>query len=166
MQGTARINNWINVSGNIAFSRNRVKDFSEFIDDYDNGGQKMIRYSSTDIAFSPKMVGGESINFLPFKKIEISLLSKYVGKQYLDNTENENRKLNDFYVQDARAIYNFNYKRLKEINIILQASNIFNRKYEPNGYTFSYIYGGTQTTENYYFPMARTNFMIGVNMRL
>ena len=93
-------------------------------------------------------------------------MSKYVSKEYLDNTQNENRKLNDFFVQDARAMYTFHYKWLKETNLVLQVNNIFNKKYEPNGYTFSYIYGGTQTTENYYFPMAGTNFMIAVNLKL
>jgi iron complex outermembrane receptor protein len=51
------------------------------------------------------------------------------------------------------------------LNIILQANNVFDKKYEPNGYTFSYYYGGSLTTENYYFPMAGRNFMAGVNMK-
>ena len=166
LQGEAKINSWMNVSGNIAFSRNKVLNFSEYIDDYDNGGQKINGYSLPDIAYSPNVVGGANINFLPFEKMEISLLSKYVGKQFLDNTQNENRKLNAFFVQDTRIIYNTNYKWLKEIKFILQVNNILGEKYEPNGYTFSYIYGGTQTTENYYFPMAGRNFMIGVNLAL
>ena len=166
LQGTAKINSWLNMGGSIAFSRNKVLDFTEYIDDYDIGGQKENKYSSTDIAYSPNIVGSASINFLPIEKFEISFLSKYVGNQYLDNTQNENRKLDAFYVQDVRAIYTFNYKLLKEINFILQVNNVFDEKYEPNGYTFSYIYGGMQTTENYYFPMAGRNFMVGVNMRL
>jgi iron complex outermembrane receptor protein len=54
---------------------------------------------------------------------------------------------------------------LKELNIILQVNNVFDKMYEPNGYTFSYYYGGSLTTENYYFPMAGRNFMVGVNMK-
>lgn len=96
----------------------------------------------------------------------MSLLSKYVSKQYLDNTQNENRVLNAFYVQDIRAMYTVKPKWLKEISIIAQVNNVFNRKYEPNGYTFSYIYGGITTTENYYFPMAGTNFLIALNIKL
>jgi iron complex outermembrane recepter protein len=142
-----------------------VKDFVEYIDDYDNGGQKTNNYSSTDIAFSPAVVGGATINFLPIKSIELSLLSKYVSKQYLDNTSNESRKLDAFFVQDIRAIYTLKKKKLKELNLIVQLNNIFNQDYEPNGYTFSYIYGGTQSTENFYFPMAGINFMVGLNLR-
>jgi len=156
----------MNVSGNFSLSRNKVLDFKEYIDDYDNGGQKINTYSSTDIAYSPNIIGGVTTNFLFLKNYEFSLLSKYVGKQYLDNTQNKNRKLNAFYTQDARLTYGFSKAFLKNVNIILQANNIFNKLYEPNGYTFSYIYGGSQTTENYYFPMAGRNFMIGVNVRL
>jgi len=159
------ITSWVNATGNFSLSKNKVIDFVEYIDDYDNGGQQINQYSKTDIAFSPNMVGGAIINFIPIKKTEFSLISKYVGKQYLDNTQNETRKLNAYYTQDARFIYTISKKFLKELNIILQANNVFDKKYEPNGYTFSYYYGGSLTTENYYFPMAGRNFMVGVNMR-
>lgn len=157
--------NWFRVAANLTLSSNKVKDFTEYIDDYDNGVQKVNNYSSTDIAFSPSIVGAGTLNFLPVKDLEFSLISKYTGDQYLDNTGNDSRKLNAFYVQDARAIYTLRKGILKEANIIAQVNNIFNKKYEPNGYTFSYIYGGTQTTENYYFPMAGINYMVGINLR-
>lgn len=162
---SAKITPWLNAAGNFSVSKNKVKDFTEYIDDYDNGGQQVNQYSSPDIAFSPNMVGGATINFIPLKKTELSLISKYVGKQYLDNTQNEGRKLNAYYTQDARLIYTVSKKCLKELNIVLQANNVFDKKYEPNGYTFSYYYGGRFTTENYYFPMAGRNFMVGVNVK-
>lgn len=166
LQGAAKISSWMNVAANLALSSNKVLDFTEYIDDYDNGGQKATAFTKTDIAYSPAVVGGATINFLPVKNAELSLLSKYVSKQYLDNTENNSRVLNSFYTQDIRAIYTIQPKWLKEINIIAQVNNVLNRKYEPNGYTFSYVYGGATTTENYYFPMAGTNFMVGLNIRL
>ena len=162
---SAKITSWLNAAANFSVSKNKVKDFTEYIDDYDNGGQQINQYSSTDIAFSPNMVGGATINFIPLKNAELSLISKYVGNQYLDNTQNENRKLNAYYTQDARFIYTISKNCLKELNIILQANNVFDKKYEPNGYTFSYYYGGSLTTENYYFPMAGRNFMVGVNVK-
>ena len=166
LQGSYRFSEKINATGNITFSQNKVKDFSEFMDDYDNGGQKINSYSSADIAYSPALIGSASINFLPAKNVELNLINKYVSKQYLDNTGNNARSLNAFFVQDVRASYTIKYKWLKEVNIIGQINNLLNRKYEPNGYTFSYIYGGQTTTENYYFPMAGINFMIGVNVRM
>jgi len=54
----------------------------------------------------------------------------------------------------------------KEITFIVQVNNVFNKKYEPNGYTYSYQYGGAVTTENFYYPMAGTNCMVGLNVKL
>ena len=96
---------------------------------------------------------------------EINLISKYVGRQYLDNTAQKTRSLHPYYVQDIRLSYLLKNKIVKETNIILQLNNVFNKKYEPNGYSFSYIYGGNLTTENFYFPMAGFNFMVGVNLK-
>ena len=165
LQGGYKFNSWMNASSNLAISKNKVQNFTEYIDDYDNGGQKINNYSSTDIALSPNIVGGAIINFLPTKKLELSLLSKYVSKQYLDNTQNNSRVLDAFFVQDLRVIYTFKKKLPKEINIIAQINNILNTKYEPNGYTYNYFYGGELSVNNYYFPMAGTNFMIGVNVK-
>lgn len=171
LQGGIKFNSWINATTNLALSRNKVKNYTEFIDDYDNGGQKLNNYSLIDIAYSPAVVGGASINFLPIKNAELSLLSKYVSKQYLDNTENNNRSLHSFYVQDIRTVYTIKNNPiaigwLKELNIIGQVNNVFGKKYEPNGYTYNYIYNHELSVNNYYFPMAGTNFMVGVNIKL
>ena len=143
-----------------------MERFTEYIDDYDNGGQKLNNYFSTDIALSPEIIGSATVSFFPIKNLELGLMSKYVSNQYLDNTENDGRKLNAYYVQDARAIYTLHKKVLKDANIIFQVNNIFNKKYEPNGYTYNYIYGGELIVNNYYFPMAETNFMIAINLKL
>jgi len=165
LQGNVQPANWFKVGANLTLSKNKIQHFTEYIDDYDNGGQKINSYSSPDIVLSPAIIGAAAISFIPVKNFELSLLSKYVSKQYLDNTQNENRKLNPFYVQDARAIYTLSKAFLKEANIILQVNNIFNKKYEPNGYTYNYIYGGELIVNNYYFPMAGTNFMVAVNLK-
>ncbi len=166
LQGGIKFASWVNASANLAISKNKVKDFTEYIDDYDNGGQKINIYQSADIALSPNIVGGAIINFLPTQKLELTLLSKYVSKQYLDNTQNNQRLLKAFYTQDMRAVYTIKKKLPKEITVCAQVNNILNTKYEPNGYTYNYIYGGELSVNNYYFPMAGTNFMVGVNVRL
>lgn len=165
LQGTVLLNKFSNITGNISFSKNKIKNFTERVDDYDNGGTKNNFYQSTDISFSPSIVAGGSINFIPVKNGEISLLSKYVDRQYLDNTAQKSRSLNGYYVQDVRLSYLLENKLFKATNIIVQMNNVFNKKYEANGYTFSYVSGGL-TTENYYFPMAPFNCMIGLNIRL
>jgi iron complex outermembrane receptor protein len=166
LQGKAMITNWMNAAANLTLSKNKITASDEYLDDYDNGGQVLIKHKNTDISFSPSVISGVTINLVPVKNAEISLLSKYVSRQYLDNTADINRSLNPYYVQDVRLSYTIKNKLFKELNLIASVYNLFNKKYEPNGYTFSYISGGKTATENYYFPMAGTNFMAGVNIKL
>lgn len=165
LQGTVILSQQFNITGNLTLSQNKISRFEEYIDDYDNGGQLKNNYSDVTIAYSPSAIGSFIINYLPVKKLEISLQNKYVGKQYLDNTQNEDRALDAFFVQDIRVNYRINKKLPKEISITGQVNNILNVKYEPNGYTFSYIYGGSFITENYYFPMAGIHFMLALNLK-
>jgi iron complex outermembrane recepter protein len=165
LHGKTRITNWLNADANISVSENKIKNFTEYLDDYDNGGQQTRFYGKTNISFSPSLVAGASINFIPVKNSEISLVSKYVGRQYLDNTSQRSRSLDAYYLQDIRLSYLIENRIFKATSLILQLNNVFDKRYEPNGYSFSYIYGGSLTTENFYFPMAGRNFMVGVNMR-
>jgi len=170
LQGACVFNNWLNASGNLALSRNKIKSFTEYLDDYDANfdwkGQHAIVHKNTDISFSPAVVGAATINILPLKNLEINLLSKYVGTQYLDNTQSATKKLNPFYTQDVRFNYVINEKLFKEWNVVVQVNNVFNRKYEPNGYTYGYIYDGSVVTENFFFPMAGINYILALNIKL
>lgn len=166
VQGAVTISKWLNVSANMSLSSNKIKAFTEYIDDWDEGKQQSFEHTGTDISFSPSVIAGGSVNIIPCKNAEISLLGKYVGRQYMDNTQNKNRSLNNYYVQDIRAIYNVKDVVFKEWNFILQANNVFNRKYEPNGYTYPFFNEGTLVNDNYYYPMAGTNFMLSVNVKL
>ncbi|MCA6453588.1 MAG: TonB-dependent receptor [Chitinophagaceae bacterium] len=157
---------WINVSANLAISKNKIASFVEYLDNWDTGDQNAVAHRNTNISFSPAVVGGASINLLPVRSFEFSLISKYVGKQYMDNSQAENRKLNAYFVQNVRASYTIRKLLFKEWNLIGQVNNLFNKKYEPNGYTYSYIYNNTLSTDNGYYPMAGTNYMLGVNIKL
>ncbi len=166
LQGKLRIADWLNANANFTLSKNKIKNFTEYNDDYDNGGQKSFQYHNTDISFSPGRIGSASINFTPAKNSEVSFISKYVGEQYLDNTSNKSRSLRPYYLQDVRFSYKFKGKVLKETNLMFQVNNIFNKFYEPNGYTYSYFSTGSLVTENYYYPMAGINFMAALNIKI
>lgn len=153
------------LAGNVTFSQNKVLNFVEYIDDYDNGGQAANTYKRTDISFSPNWIASASLAYQPVKNLVFTFSNKYVGKQYLDNTSNNSRVLNAFTTQSIRINYTLKWNVLKEVNFNFVVNNLFNAKYEPNGYTFSYIYGGQQTTENYYYPQAGINFMGGIGLR-
>jgi iron complex outermembrane receptor protein len=166
LQGNYIFTNWLNASANISFSKNKIQRFIEFIDNYDNGTQDEVVHHNKTIAFSPSVVSASSINFTPSKNIELSIMSKFVGKQFLDNTQSEAKKLNSFFTNDVRMTYTIENKFFKKGTVIFQVNNIFNTLYEPNGYTYSYIYGGNLTTENSYFPMSGINFFAGLNIAL
>ena len=129
-------------------------------------GQQAIEHTNTDISFSPNIIAAATITFIPIKNMQLNFLSKYVGKQYLDNTQNENRKLNPYFTEDVRLNYSLYKKLFNQIDFIVAVNNIFNKLYEPNANTYPYVYGGEVINDNYYYPAAGTNFMIGVNVRL
>lgn len=166
LQGQWQLLPWLQATANLSLSSNQVRQLEEYIDNYDLGTQVHTIYPRSTLAFSPSCIGNGSLTILPKKNLQLSLSSRYVSRQYLDNTENQTRSLDPFFVQDARIIYTKKVKNNKEWSINGCINNLFDTQYEPNGYTFSYISGGQLTTENYYFPMAGINFMLGINIRL
>lgn len=166
LQAAYTVSSTFNISGNITLSKNKIKAFIENMDNYDTGIQQAILHKDKDIAFSPNIISSFTLNYKPFKNVDVSIFNKYVGSQFLDNTQNKTRSLNKFFTQDIRLNYSLNINKIKSVDLLLQVNNIYNKKYEANGYTFSYILSGAQTTENYYFPMAGTHFMLGVNIKL
>lgn len=166
LQATVKPATWLNAAANLTLSSNRILNFTEYVDDYDNGGQKVNFFTSSFLSFSPETIAGATVNFIPVKNGEISLLNKYVSRQYLDNTGNEARSIDPFFVSDLRLSYAVRMKRLKEINFVFQLNNIWNKLYEANGYTYSYIYNAQTITENFYYPMAGRNFLAGINIKL
>lgn len=148
------------------YSQNKIKEFTEYVDDWDNGGQIQKQHKDVSIAFSPNIVGSSIFTYSLFAKCDIDLISKYVGKQYLDNTEDENRKIDAFFVNDIRVTYGLTVKGMfKYIGLGLQVNNIFNEKYAPNGYTYSGYSGGVRGDYNYYYPQAGINFLTNLVLK-
>ncbi len=175
LDGALQLNTRWTIGGNIALSRNKIDTFTEYNDVYDENwafaGQESTTYQDTDIAFSPNLVGSVLLDFRPIKNLELSLLNKYVGRQYLDNTQQESRSLDPFWTTDLRFSYSWKPGFVEEMAFSLKVNNLFNELYEPNGYTFSYFVptegtsGRELVTENYYYPMAGTNFLAGLSIR-
>jgi len=178
--GSLRFTNWLTWSATASLSSNKVKNFQEYLIDYVNATTTTTveyTYNKTDIAFSPDFVGSSTLSFRPVKGGEIALISKYVGKQYLDNTSNidppgygpidptSNRYLNGYFLNALRFGYNFNTSWAKNIGVTLLINNIFSEKYESNGATYPDIENGKVVNYNYFFPQAPVNFLIGLNLK-
>ncbi|MFM6975863.1 MAG: TonB-dependent receptor [Sphingobacteriaceae bacterium] len=165
LDGKWQINSRWAWAANAAISRNKVKSFTNFVDDYDNGTQVATTYSDTDIAFSPAFVAGTNLAYAPFKNAEIACISKYVSRQYLDNTANSQSVIRAFFVNDLRLAYQFKTRSVKNIGLSLLVNNVFGEKYEANGYTYSYISGAALTRANVYYPQATRNFLFSLNLK-
>jgi iron complex outermembrane receptor protein len=169
--GAYQFAKWLRIDGNATFSQNKIKDFTEFVDDYDNGGQQAINHGTTDIAFSPNQTFFANVHFIPFSNLKfwrhfsIDLIQKYVSEQYLDNTSNGKRIINPYSLTDCRIQFSIKPKMVKEVGFTIALNNLFNKMYESNGYTYSYIYGQTFTTQNFYYPQAGFNWLMGVSLK-
>jgi len=160
----------ISWQGNIALSRNKIKNFTEYINiDQTTSPQEelvqVFNYSNTDISFSPNAIGSSTITFEPFQKLRFSLISKYVGKQFLDNTQSDLRKLDAFTTQAIRINWNPEFSKAPGIEFALSVNNILDVKYNPNGATYPAIYGGQRYDYNYYFTQAGRNILLLMKLK-
>ncbi|WP_127130256.1 TonB-dependent receptor [Pseudoflavitalea rhizosphaerae] len=153
LQARNRFTQWLQASANLTLSRNKIRKYGE-------------EKKTTDIAFSPNIVGGAVITFLPLKDLEISLPAKYVGRQYLTNNSRKENSLESFYVQDVKIAYTLRKLLFKETTLAFQVNNVFDKMYTPNGYTYSYDDGTGLAVVNNYFPMAGTNFLVALQIKL
>ena len=147
-------------SGNVTFSQNRIQNFQEKMFDYDLNEEVVINHGNTDIAYSPSVIYGSTFTYT-LGAFEASLLRKFVGKQYLDNTSDDARSLKAYSTHDIRLKYTM--KKGPAFTLLL--NNVLNEMYSSNGYTYSYRYGGATTTENFYYPQAGFNFLLGASIR-
>ena len=148
----------------LTFSRNKIKDFTEYYTDY-NTIDKSEEYKSkklgtVDIAYSPDLTGSSDMTFRVIKNLEMHLISKYVGSQYFDNTMSPDRKIDPYFVNNLMAGYSPSIKGLKGVELQLLVNNIFNVKYESNAYGGNWFEDGREYTLSYFFPQAGRNFMI------
>ncbi len=151
---------------NIAISLNKNNDFVSSIDG------ALVNLGNTNISYSPSVVAANQLQLNPTAQFQISLLSKYVGEQYLGNVDSDFSKLDAYFVNDLSINYEIKSSAVfKSIILTGLVNNIFNEKYISNGYYFTYdddfSNPGTITTieGTSYYPQATTNFLVGVTMK-
>ncbi len=141
------------ITPNFTLSQNKNIDFIADI----NGN--LTELGDTNIAFSPNFIAGNNITFSPIAPLKLSLLSKFVGSQYMNNIEDKAGKLKDYFVNDLNASYIISKTSIfKSIEINLLANNIFNVDYISNGAD----YGGGYV---YFYPQAGANFLVGLTLK-
>lgn len=156
---------------NGTFSQNKIEHFTETIYDYgpafDEFNVIENTYSDSDIAFSPNIIAASQLSWNFLKNVagddsfELALLSKYVGQQYLDNTSNDERSIDAYFVNDIRLRYVLKNTVVDELSLTFLVNNAFDEEYASNGYTFGYQ-GGSEyvVRENYFYPQALRNYLL------
>lgn len=169
LQGAIKLTDRWQWDANVTFSRNKIDEYVEVLTDYGPTFEDEVvverKFTDTDIAFSPNVIAGSSLRFIPVKNGEIALMSKYVGRQYLDNTQNTNRSIDPYFMNDLRLSYAWKPSFIKQVDFSFMFNNIFDVKYESNGYTWGYMGGGVEYRENYFYPQAGRNFMAMIAVR-
>lgn len=150
VSGLIRFFDALTWNANISVSANKNKDY---VLDPEDGKTR-----NTNIILSPAVIGGSQLAWSAFAGFQATLLTKFVGKQYLDNTETESLTLEPYLVNDVRLSYTLRPKHMRAIDLSLLVNNIFNEQYESNGAT----YGDGVA---YYFPQAGTNFLAMVTLK-
>ena len=151
---------------NGCLSHNRIIDYVNYVDDWNNGGQVEEQLGNTPIAFSPAAVLANDFTFTPLRNFDISLTTKFVSKQYLDNSGNDERCLKPYSYTNLRISYTFEFKKFaKELGLYFQVNNLFNAQYESNAWIYSYYYDGTRYADAGYYPQAGINFLGGVRLK-
>ena len=167
--GSYRFDKKLKLTGGITLSQNKIAQFNEYVDTYLDTlpyyTQQAITHTNADMSFSPNITGNIGLDWMPIDNLNIAWMSKLVGRQFLDNTGNVNRSIDPFNFSNIQFNYSIFDKFCKEIQFGLMINNVFNQMYSNNGYTFSYVFGGQTTTENFYYPQAGRNFMARVLLK-
>ncbi|NCX95994.1 MAG: TonB-dependent receptor, partial [Chitinophagia bacterium] len=168
VEASVQLAKWWQTGGNITLSANKIKNFTEYIDNYDSTAQRVNTYSLTDIAFSPSIIGcftnRFSVEGKKHNRLELDVSLKHVGSQYLDNTSNSQRKIGDYTYTNLLLKYAIHPRSMQQISASLQMNNLFGSLYANNGYTSSSIADRQLTTANYYYPQAGINFLAGLQL--
>lgn len=161
---THQLNSWLAANINLTLSKNKIKRFDEVIADYTTDFEKVIiQHTNADISFSPSVTGTFQLLVKPLKTLEAELSTKYVSRQFMDNTKNLSRSLPSYHYQNLRISWQPVTEFTKNITLTLMVNNLLNVKYSSNGYTYSYVYGDL-ITENFLYPQAGRHLMVGVNV--
>ena len=179
IDGSYEVSKKLIFDGNLTLSSNKIIDYDEYIDNWDTGEQEIINYEESDLAFSPNIIWSTILSYDISKNLNIELISKYVGEQFIDNTSSNDRMLNDYLVNHSRITYNWQNNLFKTAKITFQINNILNNEYVSNAWVYRFIsdYWDPRSGDPYinkdsqrgynqasYFPEALRNFMLSITL--
>lgn len=148
LSANAKVSDKVQLGANLSLSQNKIREINSVRDEADTV------LKNTDISFSPNMIANGNILYSPFKNFNLGITAQYVGKQYLDNLETTDNRLEDYLVPDFNVSYKLPLAK-NEVVLRFLLNNFTDVKYVNNGFSGPY-----------YFSQAGINFMFGVSIKL
>jgi len=148
----------------LTLSKNKIRDFTERVDDWDTGVQREISLGTTDLSFSPSVLSAGRFSWLITKSFTLSLDTHYVGRQSIDNTSDMLRSLDPYWVNNVMLSWTAHPSWCREVSLFGQVNNLLNEQYETNAWVYSYFYGDQRLKTDGYFPQAGIHFFAGVTI--
>ncbi|MDG1056540.1 MAG: TonB-dependent receptor [Flavobacteriaceae bacterium] len=150
----------LSLVSNFALSKNKIQDLTI------NRDGAVQNLNDTNIAFSPDLITTHALEYAPNTKFRAALIGKYVGEQYLSNTDTEASKLDSYFVTDFNFTYTLPVNNVFDSIVFTgMVNNLFDLKYVDRGYTYLDTWSGPTATEiQGYYPQATRNFLLGMTL--
>lgn len=142
-------------------SRNRIDEWTQYFDVYDGEGNwidsRPVRYQDVEPLLTPSVIVSQSVDYAPTSRFDAGITGRWVGRSYLDNTNDDDFTAPSFFLADARLSYGV----AEWMRVTLQVNNLFDAgRVWPSGYSYRYFFGDTATGDAYYYPQAGRNAVV------
>jgi iron complex outermembrane receptor protein len=172
LSGGARFTSWMRWDVNTTLSSNKIKNYTGYVDNWDYWNdpenepyQVEEDLGTTDLSFSPWIIFNSQLDVEPLGNLHLNLASRFVGRQFIDNTSSADRKLDPYLINDVRVSYTLFPKWISEISLHLQLLNLFNVEYETNAWIYRFYSQGEQGIYDGFYPQAGFHVMTGVRLK-
>lgn len=172
-----KITDWMRWDANCVLSRNKILNYTETITRYDADynwlGEEQVFLKNTTIAFSPSVTAMSlfTFNAAGFTGTVQTLV---VGKQYLDNTQNETAALRAYSTTNINLRYRMPIREwvkqkkereakgyVPDITLLCQINNVFDAKYASNGGSDCSYFTDNTACWPWYYAQAGINVHAG-----
>lgn len=160
------------LKGTAAFSQNRIRDFINYVDNWDYWSdpenepfQVEEAIGNSTLAYSPSVVTSSQVEYRPVRGLRFSILSKYVSRQYIDNTATEQYAIDPYFVNDLRVSYAIYPRWADELGFSLLVANLLDTRYETNAWLYRYYSEGEEMYMDGYYPQAGRHVMLSMQIK-
>lgn len=179
IEGSCLLTQKLKWSANLTLSKNKLDTITQFIDNWDTGIQEAVTHENTDLAFSPNIIWSSQLSYAINNNTSMNFVSKYVGKQYIDNTSSNDRQLDDYLISNLQIDYKLKSTIFNTAKISILINNIFDNEYVSNAWLYRFISEGfdPRDSDHYvtkdsdsrynmagYFPQATRNYLVGLTL--